>query len=78
MQGRSKRFLGVVDNPQFVRDSHSKGIIHTDDDEWLRHKEERAKAAIKDKRLNNLEDKVNRIESLLETLVKTLTDKEAS
>jgi hypothetical protein len=64
----AKRKLIVKDNPDLVRDSHSKAIVNVNRGEYLKWKSRKKMLRDKDKRLSELEQEVSNIKKLLQEL----------
>lgn len=66
-------FLGVQDNPNYVRDPYSKAVLVSLSDqeinEYLEKKRLRKEQAANAERLNSLEDDIKDIKSLLTQLI---------
>ena len=69
---RNVKFLKVEGDERFVRDTSSRGIIHTDIDEYQRYLEEKRKREAKDKRINKLEQEVGEMKRMMSKILEKL------
>ena len=62
--------MKIKGQPGFVRDSHSGAIINNDTEAYKLYKQRREKIKQKDNEIGELKDKVNRLENLVNELIK--------
>jgi len=66
--------MKIKGQPGFVRDTYSGAVINNDIEEYKLYKERRKKSIEKDKRIEQLEDKIGRLENLVDELIRQNKD----
>tara|TARA_E500000318_G_C3462259_1_gene173133 strand:- start:80 stop:280 length:201 start_codon:yes stop_codon:yes gene_type:complete len=62
--------MKIKGQPGFIRDTHSGAIINNDIEAYKLYKERRKKSIEKDKKIEQLEDKIGRLENLVNELIR--------
>ena len=66
--------MKIKGQPGFVRDTHSGAVINNDTEAYKLYKERRKKSTEKDRKIEQLEDKVGRLENLVNELIRQNKD----
>lgn len=66
--------MKIKGQPGFVRDTYSGAVINNDTAAYKLYKERRKKSTEKDRKIEQLEDKVGRLENLVNELIRQNKD----
>lgn len=64
-----KKLIKVKDNPDLVRDSHSKAIINTDRNNYANAKSRKKRLLAKDKELEDLRNDLEEMKKMLQQIL---------